>query len=220
MTEEMTRDYLKGISQPLISQLREEKWRSKEQGRYLWWFPLIPRMNMYFRKNPWGGIYIIGSLASHLGILVDEFEDLLTAGKLSKIMSWYNNPGLCVKTHRDHSITWIDFYKSFYTLQWSHLQRHQIIGETTRPAWVCRPSCGWVEISSGDNIRLDGIYRSSEDLFKRLAERCEAEDVLKTMEDYAKISRSGLQWGAVEHNTRKREFSLPNIFVPVTKSRL
>ena len=31
------------------------------------------------------------------------------------------------------------------------------------------------------------------------------------MDDYEKISRAGLQWGAVEHNTGKGEFS-PQIF--------
>ena len=35
-----------------------------------------------------------------------------------------------------------------------------------------------------------------------------------------KKSRAGLQRGTVEHNIGKREFSLPNNFVMVTKSRL
>ena len=48
---------------------------------------------------------IIGSLASHLGVLDDEFEEYLVAGKLSKVRSWYKNLGLRVKTHRDNSIT-------------------------------------------------------------------------------------------------------------------
>ena len=47
-----------------------------------------------------------------------------------------------------------------------------------------------------------------------------AESVLKKMEDYAKIYRAGLQWGVVEHNIGKWEFSLPDNCVPVTKSRL
>ena len=34
---------------------------------------------------------IIGSLASHFGILDDEFEGLLAEEDLSKIRSWYNN---------------------------------------------------------------------------------------------------------------------------------
>ena len=39
MTEEMARDRLKDLFEPLISPLCEEKGRSKEQVRYLWWFP-------------------------------------------------------------------------------------------------------------------------------------------------------------------------------------
>ena len=39
----------------------------------------------------------ICSLVSHLGILDDEFEELLAVGNLSKIRSWYNNLGLRVK---------------------------------------------------------------------------------------------------------------------------
>ena len=76
-----------------------------------------------------GGGKRIGSLASHLGILDDEFEEILTAGNLSKIWSWYNNLGLRVQTHRYHSIIWIDFDHSFATLKWSHIPRHQINGE-------------------------------------------------------------------------------------------
>ena len=49
----------------------------------------------------------IGSLASHLGVLDDEFEELLAAGKLSKVRSWYKKLGMRVQTHRDNSITWI-----------------------------------------------------------------------------------------------------------------
>ena len=40
------------------------------------------------------------------------------------------------------------------------------------------------------------------------------------MKDYAKIYRSGLQWGIVEHNIGKRAFSTPKDCVPVTKSQL
>ena len=65
----------------------------------------------------------IGSLASHLGILDDEFEELLAAGKLSKLWSWYNNLGLRVQTHRDNSINWIVFEEAFAPFQWSHLPR-------------------------------------------------------------------------------------------------
>ena len=46
------------------------------------------------------GKKIIGSLASHLGILYDDFEDLLAAGTLSKVWSWYNNLS-CVYKHID-----------------------------------------------------------------------------------------------------------------------
>ena len=53
-----------------------------------------------FRKSYLGG-GIIGSLASHLGILDDGFEELLAAVKLSKVWSWYKKLRLCVKTHID-----------------------------------------------------------------------------------------------------------------------
>ena len=88
----------------------------------------------------------IGSLASHLGIFDDEFEELLDAGNLSKHRSWYKKLGMRLKTHRYHSITWIDFDGEFYPLKWAHLPRHKIIVGNTRPAWVCRPTYGWVEI--------------------------------------------------------------------------
>ena len=55
MTEEMARDHLKNIFQPLISRIFERKSRSKEQVRYLWWFPRITRPNMYCGNHPWGG---------------------------------------------------------------------------------------------------------------------------------------------------------------------
>ena len=70
----------------------------------------------------------MSSLASHLGILDDEFEELLAAGKLSKIRPWYNNLWLRVQTHRYNYIPWIDLDDAFAPLQWAHLPRHQIIG--------------------------------------------------------------------------------------------
>ena len=36
----------------------------------------------------------IGSLASHLGILDDEFEDILAKRRLSKFWSWYKKLGM------------------------------------------------------------------------------------------------------------------------------
>ena len=150
----------------------------------------------------------------------DEFEELLAEGKLIEIWSWYNNLGLILKTHRDHYITWITFDEAFNPLQWAHLPRHQIIEENNRLAWVCRPSCGWVEISSGENIFWDAIYRSRELLFKRLVEKSASEEVLKTMEGYTKRSRDVPKLGTVEHNIGKHKFSLPNNCVPVTKPRL
>ena len=63
----------------------------------------------------------------------------------------------------------------------------------TSPDWVCPPSCGWVEISSGEKIRLDARYQSSELLVTMLVEQSAAGKALKTMEDYAKRSRAGLQ---------------------------
>ena len=77
-----------------------------------------------------------------------------------------------------------------------------------------------MEISSGENIPFDARYRTSEVLVKILVEWSSVEEVLKTMADYAKISWGGLHWGMVEHNIGKREFSLPNMFFPVTKSGL
>ena len=125
-----------------------------------------------------------------------------------------------LQTHRDNSITWIDFDEAFYPLKWEHLPRHYIIGENTCTNWVCHPTCGWVEISSGENIRLDTGYKSSELFVKMLLERSAAKEVLKTMEDDEKISWAGLQWGTVDHNIRKQEFFLQNNCVTVTKLRL
>ena len=84
----------------------------------------------------------IGSLASYLGILDDEFEELIASGKLSKVWYWYKKLGLGAKTHRYHSITWLAFEKAFSPLRWSEPPRHQIIRKNIRPDWVCRPTCG------------------------------------------------------------------------------
>ena len=123
----------------------------------------------------------IGSLASHLGLLDDYFEEFLSAGKLSKVRSWYNNMGLIVQTNRDAEITWIVIYEACAPLKWSRLTRDHIIGKKTRPAWVCRPNFGWVDISSGDKKRLDKRYQSGEILVKRLSAWTASEEVLKIM---------------------------------------
>ena len=49
-----------------------------------------------------------------------------------------------------------------------------------------------MEISSVYKIHLDARYQSIEFSFKRLVDRSAAEEVLKKMEDYAKITRAGL----------------------------
>ena len=108
----------------------------------------------------------------------DEFEGFLVAGKLSNVRSWYKKLEPHVQTHRDHLTTWIGFDKAFAPWQWAHLPRHQIIEKNTCPAWVCRPTCVWVDISSGDNIRSDTIYRDSERLIQRLVEWTADEEVL------------------------------------------
>ena len=72
---------------------------------------------MYLQKSSLGRKKIIGSLASNLGILDDECEELLSAGKLGKVWSWYKNMGLHTQKHRDHSITWIAFDKAFALLK-------------------------------------------------------------------------------------------------------
>ena len=94
----------------------------------------------------------IGSLASHLGIFDDEFGGILAAGNLNKFQYWYKNMGMCVQTHRYHSITQIYFDEALAPLQLSHLPRHHIIRGNTRPDWVFRPTCYWVEISRGEKI--------------------------------------------------------------------
>ena len=135
---------------------------------------------------------IIGSLSSYLGILGDEFEELLAEGYISKVQTSYNKLGLRVKTYRYHSITWIYFYEAFAPLKLSHLPRHPIVGENTRPAWVYRQTCVWVDISSGEKIRLDARYQSSELLVKRMLEFSADEEVMKKMEDCDKISWANL----------------------------
>ena len=52
----------------------------------------------------------VSSLASHLGILDYEFEELLASGKISKIRSWCKKLGLHVQANRYQYITWIDFH--------------------------------------------------------------------------------------------------------------
>ena len=67
-------------------------------------------------KIIFGGRNIIGSLASHLGILDGDFGELLAAEKLRESWSWYKNLGMRVQTRRDHSITWIYFDRAFVPL--------------------------------------------------------------------------------------------------------
>ena len=75
-----------------------------------------------------GGTTIIGSLASHIGLLDDEFKRFLYAGKLIKVCSWYKNLRLHVKTYiLFHNLDL--FYGSFAPLKWAHLPRYQIIGK-------------------------------------------------------------------------------------------
>ena len=71
----------------------------------MWWFLRITHPNMHSENHLWVEKKIIGSLASHIGILDDEFEDILDACKLSKVWYWYKYMGLHVQTHRYHSIT-------------------------------------------------------------------------------------------------------------------
>ena len=161
----------------------------------MWWFLRINRPNLYLQKPSLGRKKRrIGSLVSHIGILDDEFEEILAAGKQIKVCSWYNNLGVCVKTHRDHSITCIASDEAFAPLKWAHLPIHHIIWENTRPAWVCRPTCGWVEISSGEKIHLGARYQSSDILVKRLVDRSAAEEVLekwRIMKKYIGLAYSG-----------------------------
>ena len=65
---------------------------------------------MYCKNYFWEEKNRVGSLASHIAILDYESEEILSAGKLGKVLSWYKNMVICVQTHRDHSITWIGFY--------------------------------------------------------------------------------------------------------------
>ena len=159
----------------------------------------------------------IGSLASHLGVLDDEFEEFLSSGKLRKVWSWYKKVGMRVQTNRDNSINMIILDQSFALLQWAHLQRDHIIGKNIRLTWVFRPTCCWLEISSGSKISLDMRYIAFERLAKRPIERTAAKEVFKRMADYAKISWVCLHWGKVEHNICKMSIIPPN-FVSATKS--
>ena len=100
----------------------------------------------------------IGSLASHLGVLYDEFDDFLAAGMTSKFRFWYKNLGLNVQTHRYDEITLIVFDEACAPLKWENLSRYQNIGKKASPDWVWRPTFDWVDISSGDKNSLDEIY--------------------------------------------------------------
>ena len=109
MTEEMEIDCLHNLFQLLISRLCKEKGRSEDKGRHLWWLLRSTSPNMYCKNHLWEEKKENFSLASHLGILDDEFGEFLAAGKLSKVQSWYKNMGMSVQTHRYHSISWIYF---------------------------------------------------------------------------------------------------------------
>ena len=154
----MVRDHLKDIFKPLSTRLCGEKKRIKDQGRYFWWFPRITCPNIYIKNCLGGKLKIrICSLASHLGVLDDDFEEFLDEGKLSKVWSWHKNLVLHVQTHIDSEITWIVFDEACALFQWACLPRDQIIGINTPTAWFFWPTCGWVEISSGEEKCLDEI---------------------------------------------------------------
>ena len=53
--------------------------------------------------------------------------------------------------------------------------------EKTCNDWVYQPTCGWVEISSGEKKCLDERYWAGERLVKRLAAWTASEEVLKVM---------------------------------------
>ena len=87
----------------------------------------------------------IGSLASHLRVLGDEFEEFLAIGKIIKVRSCYNNMNLNVQTHTYDEITSIVFDEACALLQWAHLPRDQIVGK--RPVilgFVGQLVAGWI----------------------------------------------------------------------------
>ena len=65
--------------------------------------------------------------------------------------------------------------------------------KNTHPDCVLCTSCGWVEISSGEKIRLDARYPYIEILVKTLLGWSTDEEVLKKEDDYAKRYWDGLQ---------------------------
>ena len=156
MTEEMARDHLEDLFQLLISRLCKEKWRSKEQGRYLWWFPRITRPNICIKHCLGGKQKIrIGVLVSNLGVLDDEFEVSLAAGKLSKVRSWYKKLGLHGQTNRYTVIKWIVFDKACTPLKWAHLNK--------RPDyWEEYPSC----LGVSANLWRGGDLKCREEAFE------------------------------------------------------
>ena len=82
------------------------------------------------------------------------------------------------------------------------------------------PACGWMENTSGDDNHSYKSYQSGKIIFKILSVYTKDEEVLEIMEDYTKIYRFGPHWGILEHYIGKWTSNLPNICVPVTKSRL
>ena len=76
MVKDMARYCLNDIFQPLLIKFYEYKCRSNVQVIYLWWFPHTIWTNVCVKTFLGGKINMrIGSLASHLGVLDDGFED-------------------------------------------------------------------------------------------------------------------------------------------------
>ena len=144
----------------------------------------------------------IGSLSSHIGMLDDDLEELLAAGKLRKIWSWYNKMGLRLQKHRDHSITCIDFDEAFNNFQWAHLPRHHIIGEIpVLFGFAVHVLAGWRYQAEKGLAWMQDI-----DLVSSLSRGWYMFYIWIGVENngwFSKISWYGLQWGRVEYKIRK-----------------
>ena len=105
-------------------------------------------------------------------------------------------------------------------MKWSHLPRYHVVDKKTRSAWVFGPIYVWVESESGEKNSVYERYGAGDILVFSISAHTADEELLKIMEDDAKKSWAGLQWGALERGIGKYTFTLLKNCVPVTKSQI
>ena len=182
---------------------------------HLWWFP-IPSQKDQYNTNTLGGTEKrrIGSLASHIGLRDDEFQQLLDTAGVSKYKQWSSAFGVHVQKRVEGKLTYVALDEPGEK-HWSHLPRDQAIGDVYRPAWVGRPKKGWLEGVTEDDIRAAQMSRATLKMIDDVVKGMEASDIMAKLEASARRSRAGIKNNLVKYAIADRTFELPCNYKPV-----